>query len=85
VTIAMKSVAVQAAVDLAFEVKAQAAELVREAIREGLEDVDAGRTVTMDAMDQWLDSLDASSELPSPKTGALRGCIGPGSVIVRER
>jgi predicted transcriptional regulator len=39
----------------------------RKAIREGLDDVDGGRTVSMDAMDQWLDSLDTSSEQPVPK------------------
>jgi predicted transcriptional regulator len=39
----------------------------RRAIREGLEDVDAGRTVSMDTMDQWLDSLDTPSEWPVPK------------------
>jgi predicted transcriptional regulator len=39
----------------------------RKAIREGLDDVDGGRTVSMDAMDQWLDSLDTLSERPVPK------------------
>jgi predicted transcriptional regulator len=39
----------------------------RKAIREGLDDVDGGRTVSMDAMDQWLASLDTSSEQPVPK------------------
>jgi predicted transcriptional regulator len=74
-TIAMKSVDVQAAINLADEVKRQPNELEREAIREGLEDVDAGRTVTMDAMDQWLDSLDTSSELPTPKAETSRASI----------
>ncbi|WP_213768766.1 CopG family transcriptional regulator [Caballeronia sp. dw_19] len=74
-TIAMKSVDVQAAINLADEVKRRANELEREAIREGLEDVDAGRTVTMDAMDQWLDSLDTSSELPTPKAETSRASI----------
>ncbi|CAN7491787.1 CopG family transcriptional regulator [Caballeronia sp. LjRoot31] len=74
-TIAMKSVDVQAAINLADEVKRRANELEREAIREGLGDVDAGRTVTMDAMDQWLDSLDTSSELPTPKAETSRASI----------
>ncbi|MDB5837773.1 MAG: ribbon-helix-helix, copG family protein [Caballeronia sp.] len=39
----------------------------RKAIREGLDDVDGGRTVSMDAMDEWLDSLDTSSERPAPQ------------------
>ena len=39
----------------------------RKAIREGLDDVDAGHTVSMAAMDQWLDSLDTSNEQPVPK------------------
>ncbi|WP_231937184.1 CopG family ribbon-helix-helix protein [Caballeronia udeis] len=39
----------------------------RKAIREGLDDVDGGRTVSMEAMDQWLDSLDTLSERPVPK------------------
>ena len=39
----------------------------RKAIREGLDDVDDGRTVSMDAMEQWLDSLDTTSERPVPK------------------
>ncbi|CAN7526614.1 hypothetical protein LJR034_003587 [Caballeronia sp. LjRoot34] len=74
-TIAMKSVDVQAAINLADEVKRRANELEGEAIREGLEDGDAGRTVTTDAMDQWLDSLDTSSELPTPKAETARASI----------
>jgi predicted transcriptional regulator len=69
----MKTLAVQVPVSLSDEMKAQATELergnYREAIREGLEDVDAGHTVSMEAMDQWLDSLDTSSEQPAPKAG----------------
>jgi predicted transcriptional regulator len=72
VTVAMKSVAVQAAISLADEVKARANELEREAIREGLEEVDAGRVVTMDAMEQWLESLDTSTELPLTEAGTSR-------------
>jgi len=67
VSIAMKSVAVPAAINLAEEVKTRADEIER-TIGEALEDVDAGRTVAMDAMIQWLGSLDTSSELPAPKS-----------------
>jgi hypothetical protein len=54
-------------IPVANKVKSQSDELQREAIREGLEDVDACLTVTMDAMDRWSDSLDTLRELPHPK------------------
>jgi predicted transcriptional regulator len=60
-------------VSLAEEMKAKAAEPergdCRKAVREGLDDVDAGCTVSMDATNQWLDSLDTSSERRHPKQG----------------
>ena len=54
-------------IPVANKVKSQSDELQREAIREGLEDVDACLTVTMDAMDRWSDCLDTLRELPHPK------------------
>lgn len=40
----------------------------RRLIQEGLDDVSAGRTVTMEQARAWADSLGTDNELPVPKT-----------------
>ncbi|WP_109479870.1 ribbon-helix-helix protein, CopG family [Paraburkholderia sp. C35] len=45
------------------------AERERAMIQEGLDDVDAGRLVSMEAMERWADSLGTDNELPLPKIG----------------
>ncbi|MDR5826043.1 ribbon-helix-helix protein, CopG family [Caballeronia sp. LZ043] len=45
------------------------AERERQMIQEGFDDVDAGRLVSMDAMERWTDSLGSENELPLPKVG----------------
>ncbi|MEK6319479.1 MAG: ribbon-helix-helix protein, CopG family [Burkholderia gladioli] len=45
------------------------AERERAMIREGLDDVDAARLVSMEAMERWADSLGTDHELPLPKVG----------------
>jgi len=45
------------------------AERERQMIQEGLDDVDAGRFVSMAAMEKWADSLGTDNELPLPKVG----------------
>lgn len=45
------------------------AERERQMIQEGLDDVDAGRLISMDAMERWADSLGTENELPLPKVG----------------
>ncbi|WP_333981592.1 CopG family ribbon-helix-helix protein [Burkholderia gladioli] len=45
------------------------AERERAMIQEGLDDVDAARLVSMEAMERWADSLGTDHELPLPKVG----------------
>lgn len=45
------------------------AERERALIQEALDDVDAGRLVSMAAMERWADSLGTENELPLPKVG----------------
>ncbi|MDN7754567.1 CopG family ribbon-helix-helix protein [Burkholderia gladioli] len=45
------------------------AERERAMIQEGLDDVDAARLVSMEAMECWADSLGTGHELPLPKVG----------------
>ncbi|AOR66266.1 CopG family transcriptional regulator [Burkholderia stabilis] len=45
------------------------AERERAMIQEGLDDVTAGRLISMDAMERWADSLGTDHELPLPKVG----------------
>lgn len=45
------------------------AERERQMIQEGLDDVTAGRLLSMDAMERWADSLGTDHELPLPKVG----------------
>lgn len=45
------------------------AERERTMIQEGLDDVDAARLVSMEAMERWADSLGTDHELPLPKVG----------------
>lgn len=45
------------------------AERERQMIQEGLDDVDAGRLVSMESMERWADSLGTDNELPLPKVG----------------
>jgi predicted transcriptional regulator len=45
------------------------AERESQMIQEGLDDVDAGRLVSMEAMERWADSLGTDQELPLPKMG----------------
>lgn len=45
------------------------AERERRMIQEGLDDVTAGRLISMDAMERWADSLGTDHELPAPKVG----------------
>ena len=45
------------------------AERERQMIQDGLDDVDAGRLVSMEAMERWADSLGTGHELPLPKVG----------------
>ncbi|MCC8405288.1 ribbon-helix-helix protein, CopG family [Paraburkholderia sp. MMS20-SJTN17] len=45
------------------------AERERQMIQEGLDDVTAGRLISMDAMERWADSLGTDHELPFPKVG----------------
>jgi len=41
----------------------------RHMIQEGLDDVTAGRLISMAAMERWADSLGVDHELPLPKVG----------------
>jgi predicted transcriptional regulator len=45
------------------------AERERQMIQEGLDDVTAGRLLSMDAMERWAESLGTDHELPLPKVG----------------
>ncbi|MBI0328545.1 CopG family ribbon-helix-helix protein [Burkholderia plantarii] len=45
------------------------AEREHQMIQEGLDDVTAGRLLSMDAMERWADSLGTDHELPLPKVG----------------
>jgi predicted transcriptional regulator len=45
------------------------AERERQMIQEGLDDVTAGRLLSMDAMERWADRLGTDNELPLPKVG----------------
>ncbi|WP_050455665.1 CopG family ribbon-helix-helix protein [Candidatus Burkholderia verschuerenii] len=45
------------------------AERERQMIQEGLDDVTAGRLISMAAMESWADSLGTDHELPLPKVG----------------
>ncbi|AEA62433.1 CopG family ribbon-helix-helix protein [Burkholderia gladioli] len=45
------------------------AERERAMIQEGLDDVDAAKLVSMEAMERWADSLGTDHELPLPKVG----------------
>ncbi|WP_235516557.1 CopG family ribbon-helix-helix protein [Caballeronia cordobensis] len=45
------------------------AERERQMIQEGLDDVDSGRLVSMEAIERWADSLGTDDELPLPKVG----------------
>lgn len=41
----------------------------RQMIQEGLDDVTAGRLLSMAAMERWADSLRTDHEIPLPKVG----------------
>jgi predicted transcriptional regulator len=45
------------------------AERERQLIQDGLDDVDAGRLISMEAMERWADGLGTDSEHPIPKVG----------------
>lgn len=45
------------------------AERERAMIQEGLDDVNAAKLVSMEAMERWADSLGTDHELPLPKVG----------------
>ncbi|WP_186144238.1 CopG family ribbon-helix-helix protein [Burkholderia gladioli] len=45
------------------------AERERAMIQEGLDDVDAAKLVSMEAMERWADSLGTDHQLPLPKVG----------------
>jgi len=38
-------------------------------LREGLDDIAAGRTMSLEAMEKWAESLSGPSELPLPQFG----------------
>jgi len=45
------------------------AERERQMIQEGLDDIAAGRTISLEAMELWADSLGGPNERPLPQIG----------------